>query len=197
MKLTPQIGCAVLAFKLASVSQAASVLGTINFSSGPNGGVILQDLNGNVTTNLAAATGVQAWLVPEVDGISGSFISIPSGQSVAFTQPWIFNPSTSTTPLWMSVGFGNFTFDLSMATIAFQDASFLLISGTGTITGTNFDPTPAIWTFATEKVATESKFAWSGSVTAVPEIGTTALLSGALIGICFRRGRTTPSNFPQ
>jgi len=163
--------------------------GAINFSSGANGGIILQDLNGNITVNPLVATGIQSWLFPKVDSSSGSFISVPDGQAVSFSQPWVFAPSTPMTPLWTIVGFGNFTFNLSSATIVFQDSDFLLVSGTGILTGDNFSPTPGTWDFSTQGVATESKFSWSSSTAAVPEMGTPALLSGVLLWICFHRRR--------
>ena len=88
-------------------SQAAFVDGAINFSSGANGGITLQDSAGNITTNLAIAAGIQSWLVPEVDSSSGSFIIVPDGQAITFSQPWVFAPSTPMNPLWTIVGFGN------------------------------------------------------------------------------------------
>lgn len=189
MKLKSKIGFAFATVALASGAQAASVIGSINFSSGSGGGVILQDSAGNATTDLAAATGVKEWLVPEVDTRSGSFLSVPTGQSVSISQPWVFNPSTPMTPLWNIVGFGNFTFNLSSTTIALQNSSTLLISATGTITGTGFDTTPATWFFTTQGPATEGKFSWSSSTTAVPEAGTSALLGAALLGVCVLRRR--------
>lgn len=189
MKLASKLESALAAVVLSSASQAASIDGSINFSSGAGGGIILQDSFGNITTNLAAAAGIQSWLFPEVDTRTGSFISVPEGQAVSFSQPWVFAPSTPMTPLWTIVGFGDFTFNLSSSTIAFQDESILLIEGTGILTGTNYDATPGTWYFSTQWVATESKFSWSSSTTAVPETGTPALLSGVLLWICFLRRR--------
>ena len=189
MKHISKIGPAFAAVAFGSIAHSATVIGSVNFSSGANGGIILQDVNGNITENLAAARGVQTWLFSKVDTRSGSFISVPNGQSVAFSQPWIFTPATPLTPLWTIVGFGNFTFNLAASTIALQDNDFLLIEGTGTLTGDDFEPTPAKWFFSTLGVATESKFSWSSSITAVPEGGTAALLSGAILTICFLRRR--------
>ena len=189
MKLTSKIGSAFAAVALGSSAHSATIIGSINFSSGANGGIILQDSAGNITTNPAMAVGVQSWLFPKVDTRSGSFISVPNGQSVAFSQPWIFTPSTPMSPLWTIVGFGDFTFNLASSTIARQDNDFLLIEGTGTLTGTDFEPTPGKWFFSTQGVATESKFSWSSSTTAVPEGGTAALLGAAMLTVCFLRRR--------
>ncbi len=189
MKPTLGIRIALTTFGLSLASQAAFVNGVINFTSGDNGGIILRDLNGNVTTNPALATGVQSWLVPEVDTRSGSFITVPEGQAVSFPQTWIFDPSTPTTPLWTIPGFGNFTFTLSSSAIVLRDSDFLIISGTGTLTNSNFDSTPASWYFTTQGPASDGKFSWSSTTTAIPEIGAPVLLSGALLWICFLRRR--------
>lgn len=192
MKLTSKLGSAFVAVVFSSASQAASVIGTINFTSGANGGVLLQDLNGNLTTNPAAATGIKSWLLPQVDKSSGSFVSVPDGQAVSFPLDplhWIFDPSTPISPLWTIPGFGDFTFILTSSTIVLRDADFLLVSGIGTLTGTNFDPTPATWNFSTQGFATENKFSWSSSTTAVPEIGTPMLLGGAFLYLFTLRRR--------
>ena len=196
MTLTSKLGTALATFGLCLASQAASINGAIRFTSGANGGVIFQDSAGNITTNLAAAAGIQSWVFPKVDAGDGSFINVPTGQAVSFSQPWIFPSSTPLTPLWTIVGFGDFTFNLSSSTIAFQDSSFLLIEGTGTLTGTDtltntaYDATPGTWTFATQgSVPTETRFSWNSSTRAVPEPGTSALLSGVLLWICFLRRR--------
>lgn len=178
---------AVVAF--GSGAQAASVIGSINFSSGPGGGVILQDSAGNAITDLNAAVGIKEWQLPQVEASSGSFISVPDGQSVAFAPVWIFDPSTPLTPLWTIAGFGDFTFNLSSTTIELRNSDFLLISGTGTITSTDFDATPATWYFSTQSDSAEGKFSWSSSTQAVPESGTPALLGAAMLGVCLLRRR--------
>jgi hypothetical protein len=189
MKLKTKIGITLAIISLASGVQAASVIGSINFSSGPGGGVILQDSAGNVTTNLALAFGIKEWQLPKVEVSSGSFMSVPNGESVVFSQPWVFDPSTPMTPLWSIPGFGDFTFSLASSTIEFRDSNFLLISGSGTITGSNFEATPATWTFSTQGVATEGKFSWSSTTQAVPESGVSALLATAMLGLCLLRRR--------
>lgn len=196
IKLTSKIVATLATVGLSLVSQAASINGTITFSSGAGGGVIFQDSLGNITTNLAAAAGIQSWLLPEVDLRDGSFINVPRGQAVSFSQPWVFSPSAPTTPLWtITFGAGNFfTFNLSSSTVTRPIPGVLFISGTGTLTGrdgTNLDATPGTWNFATNGTAgAESKFNWSSSAEAVPEVGTSLLLSGALLCISFLRRRS-------
>ena len=52
--------------------------------------------------------------------------------------PWIFHPSTATPGLW---SVGGFTFDLISATVVTQTATFLNITGTGTVSGNGFEDT--------------------------------------------------------
>ena len=174
----------VALFAFTPAAHAGLINGSINFSSGAGGGIVLQDSAGNVTTNLAAATGIRSWLVAEVEEGSGSLDSVADGAAVLFSQPWIFNPSTPKTPLWSIAGPDNFTFNLTHSTIAFQNGSFLAIKGIGTLTGTGYSATPATWFFTTQGVAAEGKFSWSSSTVAVPDGGTTlALLGGSLLGL--------------
>ncbi len=189
MKLNPKIPPIFAAIALGSGAQAASVIGVINFSSGPGGGVILQDSGGNATTNLAAATGVKEWVSTEVDTTSGAFISVPDGQSVSLSQPWVFDPSTPTNIFWTIPGFGDFTLSLTSTTVEFRNSSFLFISATGTLTGTNFDATPATWLFSTQGGSSDGKFSWSSETNAIPETSSSLLLGAALLGVCFRRSR--------
>jgi len=195
MKFKSKIGTALAVVTLATGAQAASIIGSINFSSGPGGGVILQDSAGNVTMDFALAAGIKEWQLPKVEVSSGSFESVPDGASVVFTQPWIFDPSTPAAPLWSIAGFGDFAFTLSSATVK-RYSNFLLISGTGTITGSNFDPTPATWTFTTQGVATNGKFSASSTTQAVPETGAPALLGAALLWACLLRRRNFPPDTP-
>ena len=196
MTLTSKLGTALATFGLCLASQAASINGAIRFTSGANGGIVFQDSAGNITPNIAAAAGIKSWVFPKVDAGDGSFINIPTGQAVSFPQSWIFAPSAPLTPLWTIVGFGDFTFNLSSSTIVFQDSDFLQIEGTGTLTGTDtltntaYDPTPGTWTFSTQgSVPTDNRFSWNSTTAAVPEPGTSALLSGILLWTCFLRRR--------
>lgn len=192
MNQTSIVATALAAIALGSGAQAASFIGAINFSSDAGGGVVLRDVSGMVTTNILDATGIQSWLLPQVDVRSGSFISVPEGELVSMPLPWIFAPSTPLSPLWSIAGPDNFAFHLASATVELQ-TTFLLISGTGTLTGTGFDNTPASWFFSTQGPATEGKFSWSSSTTAIPEFGTPALFSATLLGACLLR-RRNPSH---
>lgn len=174
-------------FAVTSAAQAEFITGSINFSSGAGGGIILQDAAGNVTTNLAAARGVKSWVFSEVEEGTGSFDTVLDGAAVIFSNSWVFNPSTSQSPLWTIVGPENFSFDLASSTTVFQNGSFLAIKGIGILTGNGFDATPGTWWFTTQGVAAQSKFSWSSSTVsvAVADGGTTIALFGAsLLGLC-------------
>ena len=49
-----------------------------------------------------------------------------------------------------------------------QGNGFVSVSGTGTITGNGFDPTPGTWTFTTQNPPANGVFSFSASTTAVP-----------------------------
>lgn len=176
--------CLIALTALTSATQAEFISGSINFSSAAGGGIILQDSAGNVTTNLASAAGIKSWTLSEVEEGSGSFDTVVDGTSVFFPQPWIFNPSTSMTPLWTIAGPEGFTFNLNSSTTVFQSKYFLAICGTGMLTANGFQDTPATWLFTTQGVAAEGKFSWSSATFAVPDGGTTiVLLGGSLLAL--------------
>lgn len=184
--VSPHRMALVASFALTLAAPAASVIGSVSFSTAPGGEIILQDLNGVVTTNLALATGIQSWTLAEVNSGSGTFSTV-GGSAVTFAQPWIFNPSTSESPLWTIAGPDNFSFDLVASSIGFQNGNFLVIEGTGTLKGTNFDPTPGTWSFQTQGGPGQSVFNFNSTTTAsaVPDGSTTlVLLSGSLLGLC-------------
>jgi hypothetical protein len=118
-------------------------------------------------------------------GNTGTFASILPGTQADMAQPWIFNPSTATPHLW---SVGGFTFDLMSSTIVHQDATFLSISGQGTVTGPpGFDATSMTWAFSTQnsdgKPHMTFSFSANGSSgTGVPDGGATVMLLGAALG---------------
>jgi hypothetical protein len=190
------VASALAAIALGSSAQAASFIGAINFSSDAGGGVVLRNASGMVTTDILEAAGIQEWLLPQVDTRSGSFITVSEGEMVSMPLPWIFTPSTPLSPLWSIAGPDNFAFHLATATVELQTA-FLLISGTGTLTGTGYDNTPGTWFFSTQGVPTDGKFSWSSTTTAVPELETTALLGATLLGACLVRRRNPTHSSPN
>jgi VPDSG-CTERM motif len=159
---------------------AAEVTGKIDFGVG----TVTYD-----TTSLATATQVSTWTNAHVTLATGDFatfqVTTPGspGDAVTLAMPWIFNPSTATSPLW---SVDNFSFALASSTINTQNANFLNISGPGTITGNGFDPTPGIWSFTSTDASggPQNSFTFTTDTSAVPDGGTTvALLGLALTGL--------------
>ena len=170
----------VMAFlALPSRAMAVPITGNITISGGAT-------LDGP----LASANAVTAWLNPEVQSRTGSFIGIAVGTAVTMTAPWTFDPSTALPALW---SVGGFTFNLASSTISFQDSSFLAISGVGTITGpAGFDPTNGIFNFTTQSPDAGGVFSFSAANNAVgvPDGGSTiALLGMGLLGLSSLRRR--------
>jgi VPDSG-CTERM motif len=167
--------------------QAAHINGTIDFAGSvrfdssalQNVTQVAQwrDVFGNVGFSNVAVT-------------SGNFSGIPLGMQATMATPWIFNPSTPTAGLW---SVGGFTFDLLSSTVVTQTATFLNITGSGTISGNGFEPTNATWAFTVQNAGgNHDYFSFSANVATqgVPDGGSAvALLGIALAGIEFIRRR--------
>jgi len=122
---------------------------------------------------------------------SGSFLSVPGGQSVSFNPSWDFSTAAPINPLWTITGGNNFSFKLLSSTILLRNSNFLFVSSTGILSSPNFADTPATWSFSTQGGAKDGKFGWSSVATAVPEPGTPAILCVILSGACLVRRRKT------
>jgi len=173
MKLL-KLALAVLAAALVtSGAQAAMVEGAITFAGGAKFD----------TNSLATATRVTLFKNVKVMSEDGDFTGIVSDDdAVTMAVPYIFTPSTATPGLWSVDGF---TFDLDASVVVLQNADFLLISGTGTITGNGFDPTPGTWSFTAQSPKANGVFSFSSSDGFLaPDGGSTvALLGLGLTGI--------------
>ncbi len=156
--------------------QAAPITGSIDF-----GGVVTFD-----TMSLGTATRVNVWNSSFVLQDSGSFSSIAPGTNVTMAAPWIFNPSTATPSLW---SVGGFRFDLSTAVIVSQSATFLNVTGFGTLSGSGFDPTPGTYSFTVSDSSGQEQatFGFQAQSTAVPEPSTISLLLLGASGYVVRR----------
>ena len=160
-------------------AQAAPITGTISL-----GGAVRFDTN-----SLATATKVNIWFDDHNNaghstvqaGNTGDFSGIAPGTQATMHNGWQFNPSTPTPGLW---SVGGFTFDLASSTIVVQNASFLSVSGTGTVSGNGFDDTAMDWAFTTQSSGgrTHIVFSFSANGTAVPDGGATVMLLGAALG---------------
>jgi hypothetical protein len=170
-----KLALAVLAAALvASEAQAAMVNGNITFAGGAKFD----------TNSLATATRVTLFKNVTVQSEDGDFAAFVSdGDLTTMAMPYIFTPSTPTPGLW---SVGGFTFDLATSTVVLQNADFLLIQGTGTITGNGFDATEGVWSFTAQEPHAGNIFSFSASSgsNGVPDGGSTvALLGLGLAGV--------------
>src|SRR4029077_668594 len=121
-----------------ATATAATISGTITIKGGA-------ELNSG---SVNIATKVTGWLngagaKPTVVSRSGDFATyVPVGASVTMAAPWNFGSGLA--GLW---SVGGFTFNLTASTIIQQGNGFLAVSGTGTIMGNSFAPTPGSWRF--------------------------------------------------
>lgn len=161
------LAAAFVASAFVPQAQAVMINGAITFS----GGAVYD------TMSLATATRVNSFSSVVVESRDGDFSSVAVGDSVTMAQPWIFSPSTPTPGLW---SVGGFTYDLTSATVIFQSADFLAISGTGTISGNGFEVTQGTWNFTSQTPSANGIFSFSAGTAAqgVPDGGTTVALLG-------------------
>ena len=160
----------LIALALSSAANAAFISGLISFD-----GVANLD-----NVNLASATKVDTWYGVEAGiPITGDFATYVSNHDPAvFTPGWSF-VSGAVTPLWTCDGF---TFNLTSSAVLFQTSNSLVVSGTGTVSGHNFQPTAGTWDFSTQ-TGSAGAFRFSASST-VPDGGTTMALFGfSLLGL--------------
>ena len=139
--------------------EAAQINGSITFRGG-------EELN---TGSVNTATQVIGWLdqngaSPKVVSRSGDFATFVSvGATTTFSAPWTFG--SGRTALW---SVGGFTFDLTTSTIVHQGNGTLNVTGTGTISGNGFDPTPGSWRFSTQNPPANNVFSFSAGTTTTP-----------------------------
>lgn len=169
-------------------AHAAQIQGDIDF-----GGVVTYD-----TTSLGTATRVNMWQPFDMGPSNFSMVlqrsgdfanptySIDPGDFAAMAAPWIFNPPTATPSLW---SVGGFTFNLTSSTIVSQDATFLNVTGVGTITHNDFDPTPGTWSFTSTQSdgSSNPNFSFQAEAAAVPEGSSIALFGIGVLGLVGRQ----------
>ena len=163
--------------------QAATIQGTIDF-----GGVVSFN-----TMSLATAARVDVWNSSFVLQDTGDFATFVSpGASATMAAPWTFNSGTPATPMpgpatSMLWSVGGFQFDLTSSTVVSQSATFLNITGIGTLSGHSFDPTPGSWSFTSSRSDGSSNTSFSfqaeSAPSAVPEANSTALCAIGLASL--------------
>ncbi len=174
---------AATAFTMGSAF-AAQITGDIDFA-----GQAFFDTNSLATAtevlHFRAADGTNG--AADVTETTGDFSSVALGTKASFPNVYTFNPSSPTSPLWTV---GGFTFNLTSSTVAFQSSQFLIIKGTGFLTGNGFDETPGVWAFTSQQSdgSERDSFSFSANTAGqpgqVPDGGSTvALLGAALVGV--------------
>ena len=164
---------------LSGVAKAITISGDITFA----GGVELNTSSAGTATEVLAFTGANGLGSPIVISADGSFSGITPGTTATFTSPWFFN-SGAVPDLW---SVGGFTFSLTSSSVVFQGGSPAIVGvdGTGIISGFGAS-SEATWSFSTSDPGAAgangtlifSFQAASGTVAAVPDGGTTAMLLG-------------------
>lgn len=166
--------CAASVFFSAS-SLAALIDGSISLS----GGLTPVDAS-LVGTTLVAATGIDFDGTATVDQAAGDFST--SAGSTATMGDFQFDPVLDPNPvsIWSVDGF---TFSMDSVVVDFQSFNFLLLSGSGTVSGNGFDATEGTWKFSAN-TANSNTFSWSSSsATVVPVPAAVWLFGSGIIGM--------------
>jgi VPDSG-CTERM motif len=156
--------------------QAVPLSGNIIFA----GTVSLDSASADTATMVTAWHGLGAGGNPQVQGHDGGFNGfVTNGDATIFQSPWSFN-SGPVSSFWSVDGF---LFDLIASAVTHHGSGAVDVSGTGTISGHGFDPSPGSWQFSTQNPSANSEFSFSAA-TGVPDGGSALCLLGlALAGI--------------
>ncbi|MFK8015779.1 MAG: PEP-CTERM sorting domain-containing protein [Gammaproteobacteria bacterium] len=167
-----------LVMSLTGAANAAFIDGAITMSGDfvPTGG-----------TNLGDATGID-FLGDDfnIDDVSGDFAlaGIAVGDAGTYTD-FQFNPLIApVNPLWSISGF---SFALEDISIVFQNAAFLVLQGSGTISGAGFDDTAGTWNMTANAAGTLFNFSAGSTATGIDEPSVLALIGLGLLGFSARR----------
>ena len=167
-----------------NAAHAVAISGTINFRE--NGTALLTGGAGQNGYNTAVATGVN-WANNvgniQVTTFTGNITGLTGYSTTGNLSDFTFNPSTPINPLWT---IGGYSFAATSFSITNQNASFLNVSGVGTISKAGFDNTAGIFTYTANATGIDS-FSWAASSSAVPLPGTLALFGLGLAGLGLTR----------
>ena len=180
IKIVGVVVLALMCWALPTSASADQIVGNITI----DGGATLD------TGVVGTANAVTAWISPDVDSRDGNFAAfVAVGAPVTMTAPWTFDPSGPLAAFW---SVGGFTFNLLSSSVDFQNANSLVISGSGTIVGNGFDPTPGVFNFSTQAPSASGVFSFSAAngAVGVPDGGSTiGLLGFGLLGLSSLRRR--------
>jgi len=174
-RLGSLFACIAILGIVTTSANAALIDGSISFGAG-----FVPVDSGSAPASLDVATGIRFDSSTSVDQASGDFSGLV-GNSVTMTD-FQFGPLLSPNPVdvW---SVGGFTFSMNAVNVVFQNAAFLLLSGTGTVSAAGFDDTPGSWELSAQ-TADQKTFSWSASsATVVPVPAAVWLFGSGLIGM--------------
>jgi len=179
MKLLTPLAAAAL-FAVGSTAHAAMISGSIDivaFASHVN----IDKSAGNKTVNFVD----DSITFPGNAVVGNGSVDFAGflGQYATYTD-FTYNPLAVVNPLWTLV-LGGASFNLTSITSIDESGTGLILTGTGTIIATGYDPTPGAWSFSADQANASSNFTFSSqTATGVPDGGTTLLLlGGSLLGL--------------
>jgi len=199
MKLSTSIMVAAGALLASAVPFAASavpITGTINLA-----GDFQPTISGVPTQNMAQANSID---VLPAGGGTGTFSTLVGSGSLATVQSspggvmkdFTFSPFVGPINTFYTITVGGTTvsFDLLALSISNQNASFLTLSGSGTLHETGFDNTPGTFFFSgnsTNGASPGATFSFSAGsqATAAPEPMSMALLGVGVLALGLVRRR--------
>lgn len=188
--------------KLLGISIAAAGLFALNATTVQAAPLIAGEINfagsyrpGNATFNPVATVGAATSLIFQsfgsttlaqntVDGEqTGAYAVLNGADRAATFKNFAFpiGPNPAVNPVWDVVfGANHFWFDLTKVAITFQNATTLILDGTGIAYGTGYDSAPGIFSLTAN--TSGSKFSFSAS-SAVPVPAALFFAAPALLGV--------------